>query len=181
MFAFSSFTQKYPWAFGIIMIIGGPIIALFGQRFFPWVIAGIVSIVILMGAIVSSDVLGFHNTNMSLGISIGVAALISIFVGWLVMKTVWVAVGILGLIGGFFLGSLIYTMFLAAFATGALWAMVTFSTLCAVGGGFLSFRFAKQTVRFFTSLIGSYSFMRGLSYFFGGYPGESIIFKSLME
>ena len=45
MFAFSSFTQKYPWAFGIIMIAGGPIIALFGQRFFPWVIAGIVSIV----------------------------------------------------------------------------------------------------------------------------------------
>lgn len=95
------------------------------------------------------------------------------------MKTVWIAVGVLGLVGGFFLGSMIYTIVLAAFGYGALWAMITVSLAFAVGGGFLSFKYSKSVVLAMTSIIGSYAFMRGLSYFFGGFPSEAEIFHNL--
>jgi len=88
------------------------------------------------------------------------------------MRTVRIAVGFLGLIGGFFLGVLIYTIVLATLHKGALWIMICFSILCSIIGGFLSFKFSKQVVLFFTSLIGSYLFMRGFAYFFGGFPDE---------
>lgn len=155
------------------MILGGPIVALYGRRFFPWVIAGIVSVSFLLGTLVFCSVLGFMETTVGLAVSIGVAIIFSGLSGWFVMKTVWIAVGILGLIGGFFMGTMIYTIFLAALGYGALWAMIAFSVFCAILGGFLSFKFSKQVVLFFTSLIGSYAFMRGFSYFLGGFPSEA--------
>lgn len=170
---FAQFMHKYPWMFGLIMILGGPIVALYGRRFFPWVIAGIVSVTLLLGTLVFCSLVGFMETNIGLASSIIASLVVGGLAGWFVMKTVWIAVGILGLIGGFFMGTMIYTIFLAVLHNGALWAMVTFSILCAVLGGFLSFKFSKQVVLFFTSLIGSYSFMRGLSYFFGGFPDET--------
>ena len=133
----------YPWLFGIIMILGGPIVALYGRRFFPWVIAGVLAISFLMGSLVFCSILGFMETNVGIAVSVGGSALVSLLSGWFVMKTVWIAVGILGLIGGFFMGTMIYTIFLAALGWGALWAMVVFSILCAMLGGFLSFKFSK--------------------------------------
>lgn len=125
------------------MILGGPIVALYGRRFFPWVIAGIVSITFLMFTLVFCSVLGFMETNVGLAVSIGISFLFSFLSAWFVMKTVWIAVGLLGIIGGFFLGSMIYTIILVYIKIGALWVMITFSILCAILGGFLSFKFSK--------------------------------------
>jgi len=176
---FSQIMHDYPWLFGIIMIVGGPICAFFGRRFFPWVISGIVAVTLLLGTLIVCSVLGFMETTIGLGVSIGVAAILAVISVWLVFKTVWIAVGILGLIGGFFLGSLIYSMFLVAIGGGALWMMISFSFLCSIFSGWLSFKYSKPVVLFFTSTVGSYAFMRGCSYFFGGYPSEAVIFHSL--
>ena len=102
---FSQIMHDYPWLFGIIMIVGGPICAFFGRRFFPWVISGIVAVTLLLGTLIVCSVLGFMETTIGLGVSIGVAAILAVLSVWLVFKTVWIAVGILGLIGGFFIGS----------------------------------------------------------------------------
>jgi hypothetical protein len=163
------------------MIVGGPVTSLYGRRFFPWVIAGIVAVTLLLSTLVVCDVLGFTQTMTAFAISITIATMISGLAGWFVMKTVWIAVGILGLIGGFFTGSMVYTIFLAAFSSGHLWIMMTFSCLSALVGGFLSFKFSKQVVLVSTSLIGSYAFMKGLTYFFGGFPGEATIYQSLKQ
>lgn len=125
------------------MILGGPVIALYGRRFFPWVIAGIVSISFLLGFLVFCSVAGFMETNVGMSISIGGSFLVSGLSGWFVMQTVWIAVGILGLIGGFFLGTMVYSVFLVSLGWGALWAMMTLSLIFAILGGLLSFRFSK--------------------------------------
>jgi hypothetical protein len=176
---FSKFMNDYPWLFGIIMILGGPIVAFYGKRFFPWVVSGIVAVTFLLGALVVCSLLGYMETTTGVGVSIAVSVIVCLLAGWFVMKTVWIAVGVLGLVGGFFLGSMIYTIFLAALGWNALWAMVTFSLVCAVGGGFLSFKYSKTVVLVMTSVIGSYAFMRGLSYFVGGFPSEAALFHSL--
>ncbi len=100
------------------MILGGPIVGLYGRRFFPWVIAGIVSVNLLLGTLVFCSVVGFMESTISLCISIAVSFIVSGLGGWFVMKTVWIAVGILGIIGGFFMGSMIFTIFLAALGFG---------------------------------------------------------------
>lgn len=110
---FSSFMHDYPWVFGIIMILGGPIVALYGRRFFPWVIAGIVSISFLLLFMILSSAVGLMSSNIGLILSIGFGGLFSVIIAFFVMRTVWVAVGLLGIIGGFFLGSMIYTIILA--------------------------------------------------------------------
>jgi hypothetical protein len=57
--------------------------------------------------------------------------------------------------------------------------MILCGILCAIGGGALSWKYAKAVVLFSTSLIGSYSFMRGISYFAGGFPSEAAIMYAL--
>jgi len=59
--------------------------------------------------------------------------------------------------------------------------MVIFCIFCAAVGGVLSYFFSKPAILIATSLIGSYSFMRGWSYFFGGYPNEAEIILSLYK
>lgn len=177
----SKFMHDYPYIFGIILILGGPIVALYGRRFFPWVIGGIVSICILLGILVFCSVVGIMNTTAGAIVSIVVAFIVAGLAGKLSMKTVWLAVGLLGLIGGFFVGSLIFTMFIAALGYGALWAMILFSVFCSTIFGFMSFRFSRAVVLISTSLIGSYAFMRGLTYFIGGFPQEAVIFEQLVK
>jgi MFS family permease len=171
--------HNYPWLFGIIMILGGPIVALYGRRFFPYVIAGIVSISFLLLSLIVCSLLGFMEATLGIAGSVCFAIAIGGLAAWFVMKTVWIAVGLLGVIGGFFLGSLIYTIVLNFVSIGALWAMITFSIVCAILGGFMSFKYSKAVVLLFTSLIGSYAFMRGFSYFLGGWPSEAVLFESL--
>ena len=176
---FQQFMVDYPWLFGLIMILGGPIVALFGRKFFPWVIFCCVGITFFMATLIFCSLLGFMETWLGVGISVLVGIFISGFAGWLAFRTVWVAVGILGLIGGFFLGTMIFTIFLAMLGFGQLWAMILCGILCAISGGALSWKYAKAVVLFSTSLIGSYSFMRGISYFAGGFPSEAVIMYAL--
>jgi len=163
------------------MILGGPFVMLYGRRFFPWVTAGVCSLFILLGCLVFCSLVGFMNTNVGLACSIGGSILVGIASGWFVMRTVWIAVGLLGIIGGFFLGSMVYGIILVAFKFEALWAMIGLCVLCAVAGGFLSFKFSKQVVLVCTSLIGSYAFMRGWTYFFGGFPSETDLMTSMRQ
>lgn len=140
---FSSFMKKYPWALGIFMIFFGPVVGLFGRRFFPWVISGIVAVTLLMAGLIITSILGFMDTTIGLVVSIIVSMIFGGLAGLFVMKTVWIAVGMLGLIGGFFIGSMIYSIFLAISGFGTWWAALLFSFIGAIIGGFLSFRFSK--------------------------------------
>lgn len=161
------------------MILGGPVVLLFGRKFFPWVTAGVVGLFLLFASLVFCGLVGFMNTNAGLAGSIVGSIAIGALAGWFVIKTVWIAVGILGVIGGFFLGTMIYGILLVLFKWEALWALIVLCVICAITGGYLSFKFPKLLVLLCTCLIGSYSFMRGLTYFFGGFPGEQDIFQSL--
>jgi hypothetical protein len=123
---FSKFVHDYPWAFGLLMVLGGPIVLLFGRRFFPWVTAGIVAVCLFFGTFMIASILGFMDTTVGLMISIGVSAGVGLLAGFFVMRTVWVAVGLIGILGGFFLGSIIFGILLAVIKWQALWAMIFF-------------------------------------------------------
>lgn len=66
------------------------------------------------------------DTTVGLIISIAASAGVGLLGGFFVMRTVWVAVGLLGILGGFFLGSILFGILLAIVKLQALWAMIFF-------------------------------------------------------
>ncbi len=53
-FSLTEFMQRYPWLFGLIMIVSGPFVAFYGRRYLPKVIAGIVFISSVVGMLALS-------------------------------------------------------------------------------------------------------------------------------
>ena len=93
------------------------------------------------------------------------------------MKRVWIAVGLLGMIGGFMLMSLVYMVYLAANEKQAKpWAALIIGISGVVAGCLLSLKWQSKSVLFFTSFIGAYSLARGLSYLVGGLPSFTVLY-----
>ena len=152
---------------------------MYGRKQFPWVVSGIAAILCLYLLMMAAQVMGFMETNTGIAVSIGVSALIGFILGYFIFRTVWIAIGVLGLIGGFSLGLMLYSVILAFIGSGAVWAMALTAIACSVICGLLSFKFSNAVVLIMTSVIGSYEFMRGVSYFLGGYPDMAEIFADL--
>lgn len=96
------------------------------------------------------------------------------------MKTVWVAVGLLGLIGGFMLTSLMYMVYLASADSNPM-PLLAFiiGLLGAVIGSGISLKYQSKSVLFFTSFIGAYFLARGLSYIIpSGLPSFTSLYTS---
>lgn len=155
------------------MIIFGPVVMLKGRQLFPWVVSGVVSFVTLLAGVMLFSILGWMDATMGFWICIGVAVALAVITGFITFRLVWVAIGLLGIIAGLFLGILLFTMTVAAFGVGGTWMMAGFAIVFACLGGYCAWKFAKEVVLIGTSLIGSYAFMRGCSYFIGGYPNEA--------
>ena len=161
------------------MLLGGPIVALCGKRFFPYVTAAIAGIFACVALLILFSVFEWMSSTAGLVICLIVAFGLSGLGAYFVYKTVWIGIGLVGIIGGYFFGTLVYTLFLASFDWSALWAMIVFSIAFAALGGFLAFKFSKMVVLISTSGIGSYAFMRGWSFFLGGLPSESEMMSDL--
>jgi hypothetical protein len=175
------FIKDYPWLFGIIMILGGPIIAFYGRRFFPWVIASIVFISTLLITLVICQLIGLFSGTVGIAVSLVVAVTLSVVTSRLAMKTVWISVSLLGLIGGFIMGCLIYTVYIAAIGSGNVYLMLLVAITCSIAGGYLSLKFQSKFVLLFTSFIGAYVFVKGFCYFIGGFPSIITIMFALFS
>lgn len=95
------------------MIVGGPFVALFGKRYFSWIIAGIVVVSFHLAVLGFCSVAGFMETNIGVAVSIGVALFIAILSGFFVYRAIRIGEIVLGFVGGFITGSLFYTVVLA--------------------------------------------------------------------
>merc|ERR1719188_578765 len=114
---------------------------------------------------------------------------LGVLFGMLLRRTVWFAVGLVGIIGGFFLGAFIYTVILQTSGWESYWGFWGISIGVAVLGGVLSFAKGQTIVLLSTSFFGSYMFVSGLNYIFGGSVGlaemctkisngEAVVFSS---
>lgn len=175
------FTENYPWVFGLVLLIGGPIIALLGKRWFPYITASIASIFSFGTLIFFFSVFGWLSSAVGLVFSLILAIGASVAAGWFTFTITWFSIGVLGVIGGFFVGSLIAAFFDAAFGLNQLWFLIIVSLGSAVAGGFFAFKYGKEVVTISTAGIGSYAFMRGVSMFFGGFPSEAEMYYGMAQ
>lgn len=167
---------------GIIYIIAGPIIALFGLQWFPYVTASLVAIFVM--GITTSLCLAFGWMDSTVGtiVVLSVAVVLGVVAGILIRRNIWIMVGLLGLVGGFFAGSLTFALISSFSGWSAVWGFWVISSVVAAIGCVLSCYFGKGIVLLSTSFVGSYLFMRSWTLFFPGYyPSEAEIIDGDFE
>lgn len=151
---------------GIILIVVGPFIALCGLRLFPWVSSIAVALFGMGFFFLLFTSFGWTDATAGFWTSISFAVLIGIIAGVVVKKNIWLAVGLLGTMGGAF-GGILFLDFLAVVADWSPeWALYVFSIVGGIIGFVLGLKLGSPVVNIATSFIGSYLFVVALTLFF---------------
>ena len=95
------------WCIGIIYLVLGPILAIFGLQWFPYVTASLVAIFIITLVASLGLAFGFMNSTGGLIAVLAVGLLLGILAGCLIRRKIWLMVGLLGLVAGFFSGHIV--------------------------------------------------------------------------
>jgi len=101
--------------------------------------------------------------------------------GWFMKKSIWLEVGLLGVLGGFFLATFLYSFIVAATGWDSPAFYWTFAIILMIVSGILAWKFARWVVLISTSGIGAYLFARGWGYIFGGWPSEAALMGQGVE
>lgn len=170
-----------PWFLAVVLLIVGPIVAFFGKKWFPNIAAIVACLFVMQGIAVLAGQLGWLSTSWSPWVVLAVALILGICVGGIVQKKIWFAVGLMGVVAGVFLGLFLFSIMAATTNHAENWEMITFAVVLGIVGGFTHFKWGQQLVVIGTSFIGSYLFMRGLTFIFEGYPAETEIWSDIRE
>ena len=164
------------WAIGIIYLIAGPPIALFGLKWFPYVTASLIAIFVIGLTVSLSMAFGWMTTTVGTVVTLIVALILGILAGCVVRRNVWIMVGLLGLVAGWFSGTFVNAFVVAVSGWEATWGFWVISILMAVIGCVAACYLGRTVVLLSTSMVGSYLFMRAWTLFFPGhYPSEAEI------
>lgn len=111
------FLTDYPWLLGVIFLVGGPVIGLYGQRLLKWVIAGLVCLFAACFLVVIASAMTWMDTTVGFVLCTCIAIGVGVFLGWLTIKWKIARLGmyLLGGFAGFFVGAFIFTLCLAMF------------------------------------------------------------------
>merc|ERR1712178_599182 len=83
-----------------------------------------------------------------------------------------------GCLGGWFAGEMLFSFLVACTGYDELWLFITIQAVVIIICGIVGWKFARQFILWGTAGIGSYLFVRGFSYFFGGWPSTSEMMAS---
>ena len=131
--------------------------------------------VFVMGAIIAACLaLGWMATSTGTIVTLIVAPIVGIIAGMIIRRNVWLMIGLLGLVAGFFSGALVFALISTASGWNAVWGYWVVSIIMAGLGCWAACYFGKTVVLLATSLVGSYLFMRSWTLFFPGHwPSEA--------
>jgi hypothetical protein len=121
-------------------------------------------------------------TVLGIVLTILIALLIGVISGVITLYVIWLAIGALGIFGGFLLGSLIYELTLLNFKFAHTWGFMLLSVFGVLLGILLSCKYAKEVILISTSIIGGYLAMRGTSLFFpNSFPSERALIEQIKD
>ena len=168
----TDFIMENPIIFGIVLIIIGIPIALFGQRWFKYVCSGFGGFSAFIIAAFSAEDLGFMDETSGLWICLVVSVIIGIVIGIILYNFVKIGSVLIGITCGACIGLMLWA-FISYWMTEKYIIVSLVSTIVfAVLGAVFGIKYGSKAILYGTSLIGSYTFMRGWSLIFKGYVGE---------
>jgi len=139
---FTEFITEHPAILGVLLIILGPVIALFGKRWFPFVVASIVFLFVATGFLMMFSYFELMETTPGLAGCISGSLVLGLLFAWFAKAHMWAAIGLLGLIGGWFLGEMIYLFVLGVSDFQNLPAYLGISGGCVLIVGFCSCKYS---------------------------------------
>ena len=145
------------------MLLFGPLIAVFGRSWFPYISAVFASAIALLTLLTLCSIFGWMDHKVGIWLCTVISLVVSVVLGWLAYELIYFAVGFVGVVGGFFLGGVCYSVFQATFKWNSLAALITFSVVFAMVGEIVAFKHPRVLVMLATAGLGSYIFMRGLT------------------
>lgn len=77
------------------------------------------------------------------------------------------------------MGSLIEALIIALSGWESLSFYMIVTVMCMCAGGIVGVYNADKVKKYLTALIGAYLFMRGWTYFFGGFPSELSMYDAM--
>lgn len=171
------------WCIGIVYLVAGPLIALFGTAWFPYITAALVAIFTIGFSTFGAMELGWTETvGGSVGVLLGALAL-GILAGCLVRRSVWLMVGLLGGMAGAYFGGWLCLLIFASAGSPfqmymiAPWLFYLFVIAFGAIGMCIACKKGVPMVMICTAFAGSYLFMRSWTLFFPGtWPSEKEIF-----
>ena len=172
------------WCIGIIYLVFGPLIALFGGKWFSYITATLVA---LFTMTFSCNIALSAGWMVSVGGSVAtltVSLVLGIIAGCLVRRNFTVMLTLMGLVAGFFGGTFCFALIsgMTGGSFNAVWGFWVIACTGAIVGALLACWLGMPLVLVCTSLIGSYLFMRSWTLFFpGSYPSEEALIESKGE
>lgn len=154
------------WALGVVYLIVGTFVGLFGLKMFPYVAATVTSLFSMLTVVLLSVSFNTINTFVGFWTTMALALVAGIIVGCFVRRKIWIATGALGAIGGFFGGVVFLDLIQALSGWTAGWAFWTFGILFAAVGFLAAWKLGAPAINLATSFIGSYLFTRAFTLFF---------------
>jgi len=164
------------WFSGAALIVLGLGIGMAGRKLEKLIVALIGAIVTLGLTLMIGSLAEWLSTPTGIAVVVTVAIGLSALVFWILYKSVKLQFFVLGFVGGFMLGSLLYEVILSASGCHEIWIFYTTICSCCLAGGLAAYCQGEWLILFSTSFIGAYLLMRGFAFFFGGYPTESVIY-----
>ena len=183
------YLSNNPWAIGIILLVFGALVTLWGGKYFVWVLVSIGSGVTffasmilfsLFGGFVALDLGKAASTGqITLAIVLFILAIaLAAVVGVILKRVTRTGIMLAGAVAGFALGFSIYSFILVNFYAN--WVLMgCMSFFGAVIFGWLAYKYDKHILVYLTSFLGAYLFIRGLSIFIGGFPNEFILYGQI--
>ena len=147
------------WLIGIVLVMSGLFIGLFGLRFMRFTAAILAGVAIFVITVLLCSVFGFTTTVLGIVLTLVTAVAFGIITGLITLIAVWIAIGCLGALGGYFLGLVIYEVALMPADFSHAWAFMILTVSGVILGLFLSIKYGKEVILASTSLIGGYSVM----------------------
>ena len=164
----------------LFLLITGPLVALFGKKLFPWVSAIVGTLIVIPLVIFLCSGTGWlDSTGGFWGVVIG-ALLLGLLTGFILHRSVWIGIGLIGTYAGYLCGFMLYGLLLYATGWRSKSAAWVFGAFGAVAGGAITFKYGKQIIIVGTALVGSYMWTRGFSLIFDSeYPNEVELMRAL--
>ena len=164
----------------LILLLTGPVVALFGKKLFPWVSAIVGALIVIPLVIFLCSGTGWLDTTGGFwGVVIG-ALLLGVLAGVILKKSAWIGIGLIGTYAGYLCGFVLYGLVLYLTGWHSKTAAWWFGATGAVAGGIVSFKYGRQLIIIGTAFVGSYMWTRGFSLIFDSeYPNEAELFRAL--
>jgi len=175
---FVNFLNSNVWLSGTLLLIFGLTIGLFGQRWFLKITGSFAGLCAFVAFMILASIFQWLNTTVGL-IICGIFAIASAVLAYWFLSREGVATMFLCIGGGFMLGSVIEGLIIAISGWESMVFYIIVTAACMVIGGLIGCQKPNLVKKYLTACVGSYIFMRGWTYFLGGYPSEMEMYNMM--